>query len=86
MNPQIRDILIRLGVEFSTENELVKLVDSDILKIIFNDFTQKEHQESSSSYVSNICGIEIRDRSPTRIGALHRPRTHNLNRRSSFPP
>ena len=74
MNPQIRDILIRMGVEFSSENELVKLVDSDILKIIFNDFTQKEHQESTSAYVSKICGIEIRDSSPTRIGArLGRP-------------
>ena len=74
MSPQIRDILISLGVEFSTESGFAKLSDSEILKVIFKDFSPIEHRESTSAYVSKISGIEIRDRSPTRIGArLGRP-------------
>ncbi len=70
------DILMRLGVEFAADKETLMINNGEILRIIFRNFTKGsvEHIERTSSYISSISGIEIRDRSPTRIGArLGRP-------------
>ncbi|MGP6220465.1 DNA polymerase II large subunit [Caldiplasma sukawensis] len=70
---KIVDILIKLGVEFELK-ENVKILNGDILKIIFSKYSKIQNIADPLEYISAISGIKIMARSPTRVGArLGRP-------------
>lgn len=70
----IKEFLIRLGVEFSIKNDYIILRDDGILELMFKTFEKTNFSGTTVDYLKEITGIEIRERSPVRVGArLGRP-------------
>ncbi len=68
-------MLKRLGVEFETREENIKLMDRNILAALFsNGDTHLDDIEDPIEYISRLSQIQIMPRSPVRVGArLGRP-------------
>ncbi|MCL4346205.1 MAG: DNA polymerase II large subunit [Candidatus Thermoplasmatota archaeon] len=71
---QVKDVLVRLGVEFSSGNGTIRLDDHGILEHMFRSYEKAEFEGNTVDYLSRITGVEIKERSPVRVGArLGRP-------------
>ena len=73
-NDRIREILIRLGVEFTSDGSYIILKDNGVLQLMFKNYEKIDFNGATVDYLREISGVEIRERSPVRVGArLGRP-------------
>ncbi len=74
LDQEIHHILIKLGVEFTENQETIVLNDMGILGRMFRAYEKISFEGKTCDYLGKIAGIEIREKSPVRVGArLGRP-------------